>query len=116
MGVFEEKLVTCNTCEEAKPESEYPTHLGKRSGKRCKACRRAYTAAHYAANQEYKREQTRSRRHRAKVEALAQYGGHCAVCNETRHQFLCLDHVDNDGAVHRGSRAFNVLKIGRAHV
>lgn len=36
-----------------------------------------------------------------KADAIAAYGGRCACCGETEAAFLCFDHVNDDGAVHR---------------
>lgn len=37
-------------------------------------------------------------------EVLSHYGGNppsCACCGETHYEFLCIDHINNDGAEHR---------------
>jgi len=34
-------------------------------------------------------------------ELISHYGGCCAVCGETNLSFLCIDHINNDGAEHR---------------
>ena len=36
-----------------------------------------------------------------KEEMIKAYGGHCTCCGEAEHIFLTLDHVNNDGKVHR---------------
>lgn len=38
---------------------------------------------------------------RIRAEALQVYGGRCFCCGEDRPPFLCLDHINNDGAEHR---------------
>lgn len=48
-------------------------------------------------------------------EALAHYGRACKCCGETGDIFLCIDHVNNDGAAHRkeigqGGAIFRWLK------
>lgn len=70
----------------------------------------------YAANPEHKRklkkesmERTRDalraryRRINAerKLRVLSAYGGVCRCCLEDRPEFLCMDHINNDGAQHR---------------
>jgi len=36
------------------------------------------------------------------LDAFAAYGGSfCACCGEDHYEFLCIDHVDNNGAAHR---------------
>lgn len=38
-----------------------------------------------------------------RLEVLREYGGRCACCGEEEEAFLCVDHVNNDGAAHRRS-------------
>lgn len=102
-------MVTCTTCGESKSESEYPTYKGRRCGRRCKACGSVYSAAHHADNRDYVAARVRARRQLAKVEAMAQYGGSCRTCGEVNLAFLCLDHVNDDGAAHRPSRGSSTL-------
>jgi len=41
-------------------------------------------------------------RHEAKLKIFDAYGGRfCNCCGETEIMFLCLDHINNDGAEHR---------------
>ena len=40
-------------------------------------------------------------RWRIKLEVLTAYGGACTCCGERRPEFLCIDHVNKDGAKHR---------------
>jgi hypothetical protein len=52
----------------------------------CKACKRAVTKEWRARN------------------PLRHYGGdppHCACCGEATDEFLCLDHINGNGAAHR---------------
>lgn len=44
---------------------------------------------------------TKLNERRAKQEAMEAYGGQCACCGENELVFLCIDHVNNDGAEHR---------------
>lgn len=46
-----------------------------------------------AANRAWKR--------RVKIEIIRRYGGKCICCGENRIEFLCIHHIDNDGAKHR---------------
>jgi hypothetical protein len=43
----------------------------------------------------------KSCRRRIREEFIAEYGGRCVCCGESEPKFLCLDHVDGDGAKHR---------------
>lgn len=38
-----------------------------------------------------------------KLEILARYGDWCSCCGEVLAEFLCIDHINNDGAEHRRS-------------
>lgn len=38
---------------------------------------------------------------RKRQEALSKYGGKCTCCGEKIIEFLCFDHVNNDGNQHR---------------
>lgn len=40
-------------------------------------------------------------RQKARLEALAHYGGVCACCAESEPMFLAFDHVDGNGNQHR---------------
>ena len=42
-----------------------------------------------------------------KREVLNRYGGKCACCGEARLPFLCIDHVNGDGAEHRRLLSLN---------
>jgi superfamily II DNA helicase RecQ len=48
-----------------------------------------------------------------KYETLIEYGGKCVCCGETGFEFLCIDHIANDGFKHRkeiSSVSFGVYK------
>lgn len=85
-------------------------------GRRCRDCEAEVAAARYAANRERYRkvkdatrkadsERVRQRRReyyaRLRVEVIQAYGGRCTCCGETEIRFLCIDHVNDDGNVHR---------------
>jgi hypothetical protein len=44
----------------------------------------------------------REQRHRLKEEMFTAYGRRCWCCGETTEEFLSLDHLNDDGAEHRG--------------
>lgn len=49
-----------------------------------------------AANEASKKSQ-----HSIKIDVISHYGGKCACCGESGLVFLCVDHIDGDGAEHR---------------
>jgi len=36
-----------------------------------------------------------------KIKCIEAYGGKCKCCSEERMVFLCVDHINNDGNIHR---------------
>ena len=63
----------------------------------------------YKINTDLVKSKTHNYRLNIKKEVLDHYGtdgAKCAVCGETKLNFLCLDHINNDGAEHR--RKFNI--------
>jgi len=54
------------------------------------------------SNVERHREGMKRRREELKQRVYDAYGGaHCNCCGETMRRFLTMDHIDNDGALHR---------------
>ena len=126
-------MIECSGC--GKPFQQY-----KRIGRRCRACEARYQrdymrkyrernadfeAKRYVerrANVEWvetERKRGRDYWQRLRHEAIMAYGGYrCACCGETEPKFLTLDHIFNDGNVHRkeidkrgrGSAMFKWLK------
>lgn len=84
---------------------------------RCVPCREAHTTTQIAwrtANseraREYVRHYERIRSRNARADALAIYGNVCACCNESVTDFLCIDHINGDGNIHRKSIGRNIYK------
>lgn len=53
---------------------------------------------------------TRSRRLEIKLETIKHYGGKCACCGESRHQFLAIDHIHGGGRRHCESLGLRGLR------
>lgn len=51
-----------------------------------------------------------------KLKVIEAYGSKCACCGETEPYFLCIDHVDNDGARHREEIGLGRSTDGRRKV
>lgn len=43
----------------------------------------------------------KDRQQKAKLAVIEAYGGKCKCCGEHRKTFLCIDHINNDGNIHR---------------
>lgn len=94
-------MKTCRECSESKPETEFSLR-SKTKPKRvtiCKACVRARSAKHYAANQEMYLERNRSSNPRTrKTQRLlitAAKGMPCMDCGEMHpHPIMEFDHRD----------------------
>jgi hypothetical protein len=82
---------------------------------------RRYREKHKGKLIEYRRshrEQTRIYRkkysQRLRLEALNHYSNgdmRCRCCGEKRVEFLCLDHINNDGAIHRRESYHNATHL-----
>lgn len=67
-------------------------------------CRKQERERYHSKPKEWKDAQVlknKLRRQRLRVEAINRYGGKCACCGEQHLEFLCIDHINNDGAKHR---------------
>ena len=65
-------------------------------------------ARYHAQSPEQKSEKViknRGYRRQVRLDAIDRYGGKCACCDESNMEFLCFDHINNDGATHRKQMA-----------
>jgi len=60
-----------------------------------------YKQKYREANLEVLREKQRLYHARHRDQCLKHYGGKCAVCRESRTEYLAIDHINNNGAEHR---------------
>ena len=51
-----------------------------------------------------------------KAAVIAAYGSKCKCCGESEPMFLCVDHVDDDGAAHRERIGYGRTTDGRRRV
>lgn len=69
---------------------------------RCEIC----TTRHYKANRKYTPkgyEKEQKKREERKAQVFNHYGNVCACCREPNPKFLTMDHINNDGYLHRQS-------------
>jgi len=68
----------------------------------CKRCaKNRYAAEYYKANAEKVKTRTAEYHRRTRKQVVDHYGGRCACCGEEEYAFLCIDHVNDNGAQHR---------------
>lgn len=93
----------CRACDETKPAAEFHRDTRKPDGLSCycKPCAATRRVAWQSQPGNYEKAAEHRRQQRERV--LAYYGGKCACCGETRHEFLAIDHIDGGGAKHRRS-------------
>ena len=92
-------MKSCKHCGLPREHSEY-----YRNGGVCRECRNRRARENNAKNSEYNR-----RRHREKYEThkkmvFGYYGTKCACCGEDELMFLTVDHINNDGNLHRKNK------------
>ena len=74
--------------------------ISKGSVSRCRPCLDRTNNAERRWRPE-RRKKSMNYRRRLRSTALQAYGGRCACCGEAERNFLCIDHVEDNGAVHR---------------
>jgi hypothetical protein len=117
--------VICSKCGELKPLEMFDRQTYKKNGRRpsCKTCQAAYMKEWYKVNYRpgtskgYNKEERRVRHRMLRQEVLTAYGSACACCGESTAEFLCIDHINNNGAKERreskrvrGSKFYSLLK------
>jgi len=116
---------TCYTCKQTKSIDEFWKNKNRYDGCQiyCKICQRKvndkWIASHPAVQKEVRlrhknkdvasyleKHRKRNARSRNKLinEVFMVLGNACACCGETERSFLCIDHINNDGAEHRKLR------------
>lgn len=60
---------------------------------------------YYLQNKAAVHARTRRRRREIRDIVVAGYNGACTCCGERQREFLTLDHVNNDGNIHRKGRS-----------
>jgi len=72
----------------------------------------SYMKDYYSIHSDTIRFNSNRRARNLRKQVISNYGGRCAVCGETNLSFLCIDHINNDGAEHRdeicGNRRSNI--------
>lgn len=85
----------CSKCGKFKPEKGFRT---------CKKCKEYFNTWHkdnYERRKETLTKISREAHARTREKVIKGYGETCICCKETNPKFLTLDHVNNDGKLHR---------------
>ncbi len=113
----------CRLCKSTKSLADFHADKIKSGGYRseCKECTRARGRKYYSqngkvvraknklwrdANKVSSKEQERDRRARQRINCIEYYSNGssvCACCGEGNFRFLTIDHINNDGYIHRNS-------------
>jgi hypothetical protein len=93
---------TCEKCERVVADDNAIMDGPSANCRACYAEKRRKSRASWTPEQR-ERAQERARKYlnRLRVKMLQAYGGECQCCGETEPEFLCIDHVNGDGAEHR---------------
>ena len=101
---------TCTTCGIDKEEEEFHYSYKKKGLRRsiCRTCMSKYQREH----KPQRRANANASNKRLRQEVLMYYSHglmKCNCCGESQNRFLCMDHINNDGAKHRA-------KIGKSNL
>lgn len=103
----------CPQCKKIKSEGDFYYRKNGRAYKPCKKCCRKYHTTD--KRRRYINEYNKNAHRRVRQEILNAYGHTCACCGETKAEFLCVDHINNDGGEERrkglqGKRLWDYIK------
>jgi hypothetical protein len=122
-----EGIKLCRRCRLPKPLKDFGIEDGRRrhvydalNSNTCAVCRKygaqkakeiraRWTPEKMRAEKAEKVEYHRSQR----LKLLAAYGDRCACCKETTPEFLAVDHVNNDGHLHRKVVGYDIAAMYR---
>jgi hypothetical protein len=79
----------------------YQREWKKKNREKLLAGERARYASQSPEQKAEKVAKNREYRKRVRLEAIQEYGGRCTCCGESTPEFLCFDHINNNGAEHR---------------
>jgi hypothetical protein len=79
-------------------------------------CRTCPTTAAADRHRELSRVHTAALRVANKSKVIKAYGGKCFCCGESEPSFLCIDHINDDGASHRELIGYGRTTDGRRKV
>jgi hypothetical protein len=97
--------VTCRSCSEPAVEgkTQCEAHLKyyRDYQRKYRLNYKEYWSNRYHEKRENIAKVERSYRLSLRLDVIAAYGGKCACCGTEHIEFLCVDHINNNGAEHR---------------
>ena len=101
---YEDRLIYDPVCKECGTpltgENWYPSSKEK-NYRVCKKCSHEKNKIWQQNNRDRQNQLQRESRQRLRNEIIDKYGGKCACCDETRKEFLSVDHINGNGCKHR---------------
>jgi hypothetical protein len=97
----------CKACQTLKYKKWAQNNRGRvnslaaRSKRKHRDTRLSYLNKYYIKNQEKARSYGLSHYRKVRSAVIEHYGGVCRCCGESQREFLCIDHVNNNGYQHR---------------
>lgn len=95
-------MTTCKECRARVDHARWEA-TGRSKVKENAALFRERNRRYHAENREREISKARENHREVRREAIASYGGACECCGESHVEFLGIDHVNNDGHLHRRS-------------
>lgn len=83
----------------------------RRFGTKCRECHNEYTKQYWKLHPEKRQKSSDNYRKDLRLVVLSHYSNGfmgCACCGEEEDEFLCLDHIDNNGSIERKSMGIGV--------
>lgn len=100
-------LKYCIKCKILLTDENWKTYLKARSQYYCWTCLQAKNKAEHDSDPEYNNKQlARSRLRKSAV--IFAYGNTCNNCFENEYEKLTIDHINNDGYIHRAETSINI--------
>lgn len=97
------KRKRCNVCKRLRYVLKFYVNKKMSDGfhAMCKDCWAERSREWHKRNRKSVSDRHRKNNRRLREEIIGAYGGKCACCGETTYEFLTVDHVKNDGSLHR---------------
>lgn len=103
------KLSSCRSCESLRKKKYFQPYSEKTEKEKAELYE--YHTQYRLANKDKVNAFSIKYNRICREAAIERYGGKCMCCGESTYEFLCIDHINNDGNKHR--KEMNSTKIHR---